>query len=112
MIIIQRILCFHLLNMFDPLRMLFFRNHFQKSAKNFSYIPDHRRIYHNILIDFCRVDINLKDFCLFCKSLRITCYTVTETCTEYDQKVALCHAKVGSLCSMHTEHTGVQRIFS
>ena len=98
--------------MFDPLRMLFFRNHFQKSAENFSYISDHRRIYHNILIDFCRININLKNLCLICKSLRITCYTITETSAEYDQKVALCHAKVGSLCSMHTKHTGIQRIFS
>ena len=112
MIISQRIFCFHLLNMLDPLRMLFFRDHFQKSAEYLSYISYHRRIYHNILIDFGRIHIDLKDFGLFCKGLCITGDTVTETCTQYDQKVTLCNAKIGSLGSMHTEHSCIQRILS
>ena len=112
MIISQRIFGFHLLDMLDPLRMLFFWDHFQKSAENFSYISDHRRIYHNILIDFCRIDIDLQDLCLFCKGLGISCDTITETCAQNDQKVALCHTEVGSLSSMHTEHACIQRILS
>ena len=62
MIIIQRILCFHLLNMFYPLRMVCSSGIISRSLRRTSLdISDHRRIYHNILIDLCRIDIDLKD---------------------------------------------------
>ena len=111
-IIIQRIFFFQVLDMCNPLRMLFLRNILKKTLQNFFHISDHACIHCDILIDLSCIHIDLKDFCIVCKSLRISCYTVTETCSKNDQKVTFCYAKVRSFCSVHSYHTSVKRIFS
>ena len=98
--------------MCDPLRMFFLRNFLQKAFQHFLHITDHTGIHFDIFIDLRSIHIDLKDFCIMCKSFGISCYTVTEACTENNKKIALCYAKIGSLGSVHTYHTCIERIFS
>ena len=47
-----------------------------------------------------------------CKSLGISCYTVTETCSKNNEKITFRNTKIGSLGSVHTYHTGIKRILT
>ena len=75
-------------------------------------ITDYPKIDHDILIHLCRININLKNLRIFCKCCSISGYTVTESCSCYDQKIAFTYAKVRCLCSMHSEHSGISLICS
>ena len=111
-IIIQRIFCFQFLDMCDPLRMFFLRNFLKKAFQHFFHISDHACIHFDIFVDLRSIHIDLKDFCIVCKSFRISCYTVTETCSKNNEKITFRNTKIGSLGSVHTYHTCIERIFS
>lgn len=104
-IVFQRELILIALDVFYPFLMgIFF--HFRKETfQHFFYITDNRSVYYHVLIDLCRIHIDLKDFGIFCKFGYFSYHTVTETGADDDQKVTVRHTKVGSLGSVHTDHT-------
>ena len=110
-IIIQRIFFLQAFNMLYPLRMFFCRQNFQNTLQDFLQISDDSSIHRNIFVYFCRIHINLENFCLWSKGFGISGHSVAETCSQRDQKVALTHSIVGGLCSVHSYRTGIQLIF-
>ena len=80
--------------------------------QHFLEVANDLRGYNDIFIDLRRIDIDLKDLCIFRERLRIAGHTVAETGAQHDQKVALADAVVGRLCPVHAEHAGVARIGS
>ena len=109
-IVFQRELILIALDVFYPFLMgIFF--HFRKETfQHFFYITDNRSVYYHVFIDLCRIHIDLKDFGIFCKFGYFSYHTVTETGADDDQKVTVRHTKVGSLGSVHTDHTTVELI--
>ena len=83
--------------------------YFLQDCFNITYYP---KIDHDILIHLCRINVNLKNLRIFCKCCSISGYTVTESCSCYDQKITFTYSKVRCLCSMHSEHSGISLISS
>ena len=44
--------------------------------------------------------------------LSISCHTVTESCSCYNQKITFTDSVIGCFCAMHSKHSGIQRIRS
>ena len=61
MIIIQRILSFHILNMLYPLIMTLLRDFLKEKLQHFPQISDHGGINCNILVDLRCIYIDLQD---------------------------------------------------
>ena len=64
--------------------------YFLQDCFNITYYP---KIDHDILIHLCRINVNLKNLRIFCKCCSISRYTVTESCSCYDQKIAFTYPK-------------------
>ena len=108
----QRMFLFIFLNLLFPFLMTLLFHLFIQDYQNFFDISGHTRICENIFIYFCRININLQNFRMMCKFLCISSHTVTEPCTDHDQKVTLAHSKIRRFRSMHSKHSRVQLICS
>ena len=63
-------------------------------------------------IDFRRVNIKLKNFGILSKLLRIACDTVAETNANGNQKIAFADPIIGSLRSVHSQHSRIQPVIA
>ena len=66
----------------------------------------------DIFINLCGIYINMQNFCIFRKFRSISCYTITETCSCYNQQITFGNTKVGALRSMHSYHAGIKLVIS
>ena len=108
----KRIFFLHLPDLFQPLRILLGFQHRQQPFQDFLHIADHTSVHQNILINFSRIHIDLKDFRLTCEGLGIAHISVGKTGAQNDQQVAFIHAKIRGFCSVHSQHTRVERIIT
>ena len=92
--------------------MFLLRDSGKKKLQHFPKITDYGCIYNNIFVDFRCIYINLQDLCLWCKGLGITGYTVAETCSKSDQKIALTHRIVGSFGAVHSHRACIKLILT
>ena len=90
-IVFQRMLFGDCLNLFDPFFMLMFFNSLIETCQHFFEISDNTAVYLNVFVDFCRIDINLENFGIFCKTAGISDDTVTEPGTDRDQQITFCY---------------------
>ena len=70
-------------------------------------IADNGSICVNVFVDFGSIDIHMYNLGIFCKLLRIACNTVGESCSHGNQKITLADSQIGSLGTVHTDHTGI-----
>ena len=110
--IFQRIFLLIGADLLPPFRVILLLQIPVQNMKDFFDITDNLFCHNNIFIDLRRIDINLQDLCVFGKCLRISGHTVTESRAQDNEKVALAHSVVGSLCTVHSKHSGIMRICS
>ena len=112
LVVAQRIFRFQLLYIFQPLFMLFLLHHIDQAFQHFFGITYYAAVNQHVFIDFRCIHINLDYLCISCKISGIAGHTVAESGAYCDQQVTFCHSQIGSLGSVHTQHTGIQFIFS
>ena len=108
----KREFCFIFLDLFDPFGVFLLWQFFINCRKHFFDISNHTFIDNDILVHLCHINIKLENFCITCKFIWITCDTVGESCTDYDQKIAFTDSKVRCLGTMHTKHSCIKFISS
>ena len=111
-IVFQREFQLQFFNMLYPLFVVILTDHRIEALQYFLHIADHTGCGSDILVDLCRIYIDLQHLGILCKFCRITKYTITETGTYRNQKIAVSYTKVCIFGSMHTQHTCIQRMFS
>ena len=90
----KRVFCFIFLDLFDPFGVFLLWQFFINCRKHFFDISNHTFIDNDIFVHLCHINIKLENFCITCKFIWITCDTVGESCTDYDQKIAFTDSKV------------------
>ena len=108
MIICKRIFFLQLFYFLNPLLMIQLLQTTIQSLQHLFYISDDAGIHHHILVNLCRIHIDLYDLSIFRKTTSASHHSVTEPGTNRDQKVAGCHAKISGLGPMHSNHSAVQ----
>ena len=98
--------------MLYPVFVIILTQHRIETFQDFLHITDHASCSSDILIDLCRIYIDLQYLGILCKFCSITKYTVTETGTYGNQKVTVGHTEVRIFGSMHAEHACIQRMLS
>ena len=110
--IAERIHILHHLDVLEPVLMVHRVQTGIEFSQNHLQITDDACVSVNVLVDLCRIHIDLKDLRVLCELGRVAGHTITEAGTCHDQQIALADAEVGSLGSMHTYHAGVKLIGS
>ena len=67
-------------------------------------------IYQNIFIDFCWVDINMDDLCIFTKFCQFAGYPVIKTYSCGDNQIRMVDSNIGVNRPMHSQHAQRKRI--
>ena len=95
-----------------PFLMILLFQAFIHLLKNDFQITDYPFCNQDIFIHLRCIYVKLQDFCILGKFLSISCHTVTESCSCYNQKITFTDSVIGCFCAMHSKHSGIQRIRS
>ncbi len=108
LVVFQRESFLQILNMCYPCIMILLVKQRIQAFQHFFHIADDAGAGHNILINLCRIHINLQNLCVLCKFGCISEYTVTETGTYRNQKITAGNSQVRIFGSVHTQHTCIE----
>ena len=77
----------------------------EHGAHNIFCVPDNGDVYFYVFVDRTRVNINVDNLCVFCKTFEAACYTVIKTCSDSKEHVAVCNSIICPEIPVHTEHS-------
>ena len=110
MIIIQRIGFLHLKDFRGPLVVVLLRKLLKNSAKDLLQISYDAGVDHDVLVDLCRVHIDLQDLRVFRKRTGVSGDPVAEACSQDNKKITFADTQIGGLGSVHSKHACIQGI--
>ena len=90
--------------------MVVLRNLLIQSFQHDFRITDDMVVRLNVLVDFGPVDVDMNDFSVTGKRIRLQCHPVREAAADGNQQIAAVYSAVGCLGSVHANHSCRQRI--
>ena len=93
-----------------PLAVVVLRNFLIQPFQHDFRIADDMVVCLNVLVDFGPVDIDMNDFSVTGKRIRLQCHPVREAAADSNQQIAAVYSAVGCLRSVHANHSCRQRI--
>ena len=90
--------------------MLLFGKPCVNLPEHFFQIAHDRNVRSNILVDFGRIDIDMKHFGVFRKFFRISNDAVGKSGAQRNQKIAFTDAEIRGFRAVHADHAGIIRI--
>ncbi len=93
-IIFQRIFLLQLMDFLQPCIMVVLLDQRGQTAEYLTHITLDAAVNHNVFIDLCRIDVNMQNLCIICKTLCISNHAVAEADTDSNQQVTLRDSEV------------------
>ena len=110
LIIAQRVHILHTLYVGYPLVVVHRVQPGIQLAQDDLHVPDDAGVHLNILVNLCRVNVQLENLCILRKFGRIAGHTVAEPGAHHNQQVGFGYAEVGGFGAVHAHHTRVQLV--